>query len=235
MRSGWNGSKSSSFSPVPAKRIGLPMTSFTDSAAPPRASPSILVRITPSRPTVSSNASATLTASWPVMASTTRSVLCGWTASRTCAQLVHQVVVDLQTAGGVDDDDVCARAGPPRRCPCRGHRRPGRTARRRRGRRCARRAPAAARRRPGAAGRRRRAAACWPCVLNQRASLPACGGLARALEAGEQHDRRRLRAHRELAGGAAEGLDELLVDDLDDLLRRASALLRQLGAGRRAP
>ena len=47
-----------------AKRIGLPTTSFTDSAAPPRASPSILVRITPSRPTGSSNArSATFTAS----------------------------------------------------------------------------------------------------------------------------------------------------------------------------
>ena len=29
---------------------------------------------------------------------------------------------------------------------------------------------------------------------------------------------------RELAGGAAEGLDQLLVDDLDDLLRRAEAL-----------
>ena len=53
MRSGWNASNSSSFSPVPAKRIGFPTTSFTDSAAPPRASPSILVRITPSRPTVS--------------------------------------------------------------------------------------------------------------------------------------------------------------------------------------
>ena len=34
---------------------------------------------------------------------------------------------------------------------------------------------------------------------------------------------------RELAGGAAEGLDQLLVDDLDDLLRRAQAL-RDLGA-----
>ena len=38
-------------------------------------------------------------------------------------------------------------------------------------------------------------------------------------------------AHRELAGGAAERRDELLVDDLDDLLRRAQAL-RDLGADR---
>ena len=48
IRSGWNCSKASSFSPVLAKAIGLPMTSFTDSAAPPRASPSSLDKITPS-------------------------------------------------------------------------------------------------------------------------------------------------------------------------------------------
>ena len=85
MRSGWNGSKSSSFSPVPANRIGLPTTSFTDSAAPPRASPSILVSTTPVRPTASSNSVATFTASWPVIASTTSSVSFGCTASRTRA------------------------------------------------------------------------------------------------------------------------------------------------------
>src|SRR5262245_37689867 len=83
MRSGWNGSNSSSFSPVPANRIGLPTTSFTERAAPPRASPSIFVRITPSRPIARSKASATLTASWPVIASTTSSVSCGPTLSRT--------------------------------------------------------------------------------------------------------------------------------------------------------
>ena len=63
IRSGWNGSKSSSFSPVPAKRIGFPTTSFTESAAPPRASPSILVSTTPVSPTASSNSVATFTAS----------------------------------------------------------------------------------------------------------------------------------------------------------------------------
>ena len=42
----------SSFSPVEANRIGLPVTARTDSAAPPRASPSSLVRTTPSRRTV---------------------------------------------------------------------------------------------------------------------------------------------------------------------------------------
>ena len=63
MRSGWNGSKSSSFSPTPTKRIGRPVTSFTDSAAPPRASPSSFVSTTPVRSIVSANASATFTAS----------------------------------------------------------------------------------------------------------------------------------------------------------------------------
>jgi len=37
-RSGWKTSKSSSFSPLDANRIGTPVTSRTDSAAPPRAS-----------------------------------------------------------------------------------------------------------------------------------------------------------------------------------------------------
>ena len=74
MRSGWNCSKASSFSPVDAKAIGRPMTSFTDSAAPPRASPSSLDMITPSSSRVWWKASAVVTASWPVMASMTRNV-----------------------------------------------------------------------------------------------------------------------------------------------------------------
>ncbi len=110
MRSGWNASKSSSFSPVPANRIGLPTTSFTESAAPPRASPSILVRITPVRPTASSNSVATFTASWPVIASTTSRVSLGFTRVADLAQLVHELGVDLQTTGGVDDHDVASEA-----------------------------------------------------------------------------------------------------------------------------
>src|SRR6266540_3990792 len=46
-RSGWNGSKSASFSPVVANLMGTPVTERLDSAAPPRASPSSLERITP--------------------------------------------------------------------------------------------------------------------------------------------------------------------------------------------
>ena len=79
IRSGWKRSKSPSFSPVEANRIGLPVTALTLKAAPPRASPSSLVRITPSNWATSANCSATLTASWPVMASTTSSTTCGLT------------------------------------------------------------------------------------------------------------------------------------------------------------
>ena len=72
-RSGWKGSSASVFSPMPTKAMGRPVTSRTDSAAPPRASPSILVRTNASMPTAALNFSATVTASWPVMASTTSS------------------------------------------------------------------------------------------------------------------------------------------------------------------
>ena len=79
MRSGWKRSKSPSFSPVEANMIGLPVTALTDSAAPPRASPSSLESTTPSNCATSANCSATLTASWPVMASTTSSTAWGLT------------------------------------------------------------------------------------------------------------------------------------------------------------
>jgi hypothetical protein len=43
--------------------IGLPVIAFTDNAAPPRASPSSLEMITPSKSTALPNSSATFTAS----------------------------------------------------------------------------------------------------------------------------------------------------------------------------
>ena len=54
--------------------IGLLTTYLTESAAPPRASPSVLVKMTASRPRASLNACAERTASCPVIASTTRKV-----------------------------------------------------------------------------------------------------------------------------------------------------------------
>ena len=62
--------------------IGEPVTCRTDSAAPPRASPSSLVSTTPVKPTPSRNASAVVTASWPIIASTTNRISSGTTASR---------------------------------------------------------------------------------------------------------------------------------------------------------
>src|SRR3954449_2688466 len=82
MRSGWKRSSWSSFSPTLANRIGLPVTALTLSAAPPRASPSSFVMSTPSNSTAAANCSATFTASWPVIASTTSRMSCGLTALR---------------------------------------------------------------------------------------------------------------------------------------------------------
>ena len=106
IRSGWKTSKSSSFSPVDANMIGTPVISRTDSAAPPRASPSSLVSTTPVKPTPSRNASAVVTASWPIIASRTKSTSSGSTASRIARRLTHQLLVDAEPTGGVDDDDV---------------------------------------------------------------------------------------------------------------------------------
>ena len=63
----------------------MPVTVAIERAAPPRASPSILVRIRPVTGTAAANAWATPTASWPVMASTTRSVSTGCIAALTAA------------------------------------------------------------------------------------------------------------------------------------------------------
>ena len=63
MRSGWKTSISDSFSPIPTNFTGAPVTARMDRAAPPRASPSILVSTTPVRPRRSLKDSATVTAS----------------------------------------------------------------------------------------------------------------------------------------------------------------------------
>ena len=84
-RSGWKISSASVFSPVPRNLTGSPVTALIESAAPPRASPSILVRTRPVNGTAAAKAWATPTASWPVIASTTSSVSTGLTAAVTSA------------------------------------------------------------------------------------------------------------------------------------------------------
>ena len=86
--------------------IGRPVTPPTDSAAPPRASPSSLVSTTPVKPTPSRNACAVVTASWPIIASTTNSTSSGLDGVADVGGLLHQLGVDAEPAGGVDDDDV---------------------------------------------------------------------------------------------------------------------------------
>ena len=63
IRSGWNCSKSSSFSPIPTYFIGLPVTARTESAAPPLVSESSFDIRTLVIPIASSKAFATFTAS----------------------------------------------------------------------------------------------------------------------------------------------------------------------------
>ena len=106
IRSGWKTSKSSSFSPVEAKKIGRPVRCATDSAAPPRASPSSLVSTTPVKPTPSWNACAVMTASWPIIASRTNRISSGLHRVADVGGLLHQLGVDAEAAGGVDDDHV---------------------------------------------------------------------------------------------------------------------------------
>ena len=108
IRSGWNGSNSDGRSPVPTNLIGTDVTWRIDSAAPPRASPSILVRITP----VSASGLVELPAE-------PDGVLTGHRVGDEedlrrierrlqAAKLVHEGVVDVQPAGGVDEHRVVA-------------------------------------------------------------------------------------------------------------------------------
>ena len=218
MRSGWNSSSASSFSPTDANRIGLPVTARTESAAPPRASPSSFVRITPSKSTASLE-----------LLGDVDGVLAGHRVEHHqhvvrlgrvahAHELVHQVAVDVQAAGGVDDHDVAALRGR------------GLDAVARDRDRIAARAALEDRHVDlpaerlelldggGAlqvAGHERRLQA---LLGEQVRELAGRGRLARALQAAEQDHRRRLGGHRELRAGRAEQLGELLVDDLHDLL-----------------
>mmetsp|Transcript_23176 Transcript_23176/g.57158 ORF Transcript_23176/g.57158 Transcript_23176/m.57158 type:complete len:228 (-) Transcript_23176:66-749(-) len=88
-RSASKTSRPSIFSDTPANLIGAPVIWRTDRAAPPRESPSSLVRITPVSGSASLKALAVLTASWPCIASTTNSVSTGW--STACRSLISAI------------------------------------------------------------------------------------------------------------------------------------------------
>ena len=77
-----------------ANMIGRPVTVATDSAAPPRASPSSLDRTTPVKSTPSWNACAVSTAAWPIIASMTKRTSSGLDRRADVGGLLHQVRVD---------------------------------------------------------------------------------------------------------------------------------------------
>ena len=62
IRSGWKVERSVNFSPCPVKIIGRPVTARIESAAPPRVSPSSLVKTIPVRSKSLLNPSATCVA-----------------------------------------------------------------------------------------------------------------------------------------------------------------------------
>jgi hypothetical protein len=145
-------------------------------------------------------------------------------------ELVHQLLVDVQAAGGVDDDDVERVLARPLDASARGHDRIGRVL--------------AVDRHLDLAAEllelvdRRRALEVGgdepglPLLLAQEERELGRGGrLSRALEAGEQDHRRRAPAEGELRAAGAHQLGQLLVDDLHDLLAGREAL-RDVGAER---
>ena len=239
-RSGWKTSSASVFSPVPMNLTARPVTALIESAAPPRASPSIFVRIRPVSGTASLKACATATASWPVIASTTRSVSTGLTAALTAAisAISSSSIVSRPAVSRMTMSRASRRAAstPPRAMSTTDV--PDRRPVDRDVERLAERLELVGGGGPvRVGGDEQRPAALLdevPGELRRRRRL------ARALEADERDDRRvALEVERPIAG--AEQLDELVVDDLHDLLAGGQALRGSprrppaRGPGRRSP
>ena len=202
--------------------MGLPTTSLTDRAAPPRASPSSLVRMTPSRERASWKAVGRRHGVLAGHGVDDQERVVGIHGPGDVPDLVHEVLVDGQAAGGVDDQDVPSQ--PPGLLETGGghrHRIGG----------------LAEHGDPGLAAEDPelldggRALEVGPdqervpaLLLEPAGQLGRGGGLARALEAGQQDDRRRPTGVGDPERLAAEDGDQLLVDDLDDLLARAQVL-----------
>ncbi len=107
-RSGWKASSLSSASPTPANLIGLPVTARIDSAAPPRASPSSRVRITPRKVDLAGKALGDVDRVLAGQAVDDEQGLGRVRRRGDGLHLAHQLVVDVETARGVEQDDVIA-------------------------------------------------------------------------------------------------------------------------------
>ena len=219
-RSGWNGSRPSVRSPVPMKLIGRPVT-LPD--AERRAAAGVAVHLgqhqAGDRQAWRGTPRRRVTASWPVMASTTSSVSAGVTAPV------------MRTSSSIIASSMCRRPAVSRimtstpRCrrrlePGARHLERGRAdrvgcgPRRRSGRRAAR-----AGRRPRAGRRRRRpgAAAC-PSLRSRTASLAAVVVLPEPCRPTSIRTVGLARRASSWWRSPAEDVDQLVVDDLDDLL-----------------
>ena len=108
MRSGWKGSIWSSFSPMPANLMGLPVTAVTESAAPPRASPSSFVSMTPVMSSASSKALRGVDRVLAGHGVDDQQYLGGLDGGLDVLQLVHERLVNVQAAGRVEKDEVVA-------------------------------------------------------------------------------------------------------------------------------
>ena len=213
---------------------GRPVTEATDSAAPPRASPSSLVSTTPSKPTPSRNAWAVATASWPIIASTTNRTSSGSTASRmseacfiiSASTPSRPAVSTMTTSCRVRlASSIEARAtetGSPTPLPGSGAKTGTPT------------------RSPltwswvTALGRCRSAATrsgLLPCSFSQSASFAASVVLPAPWRPASRMTVGAALGVAQPAGLAAEDVDELLVDDLDDLLGRVERPADLLATG----
>ena len=140
-------------------------------------------------------------------------------------ELLHQLGVDVEAAGGVDDQHVEALASAPGRAPTRRCRRGrGRCPASRRSRRPARRAAATARPRPAAGCRRRRRRRAFSSPIRCLASFAVAVVLPEPCRPAIRITVGGFVGEDELAAGAAHQLRELLVDDLDDHLAGVEAL-----------
>ena len=105
-RSAWNGSRSCSRSPMPTNAIGTPTTPTTDSAAPPRASPSIFVSTTPVTPIAVMELAGALDRVLPGHRVGDVQQVRRLDRRLDRLELRHQLVVDVQPARRVDDERV---------------------------------------------------------------------------------------------------------------------------------
>ena len=112
IRSGSKASSASSFSPTPTSFTGQPVVCAIDRAAPPLASPSRRVNTIPLTPTALLNASAVVTASWPVRLSATNKISSGVAAaliSRNSA-IIASSMLKRPAVSNIKTSKPCRRA-----------------------------------------------------------------------------------------------------------------------------